>query len=351
MKNPRLFLLSAFLLYCTVFFDSCTKQEGLTIDQGKICFTGVGGAAQCAQMDANNYVLMSKNGTEISLTQREAKGLFSARVKAELTELGTLQSMLEANRQVVTFDPAKVGISWKGDTIYLTELATLHVQYAIPAAASVHALLFYGRGTSEASLAIYGGGECKVAVDLVGKLNEICTDEDNVCSLNLHVCGTRLLGSFTDLDGGLPIIVVDPAVIDPDWLGFVRESFDPGLNVKGMRMPTIFQTMPASKLSPLGAAKPLPTIFKMVSGSVPPVSDDCTWDANVQMDTLCRFRADVEIMECGGIMTVRELPDGEPHVFDLHHCDFTLRRDRSTHTTYILCAATCSSLFAAARCE
>jgi hypothetical protein len=342
-KTMHKFLFCA-LAVAGFLLTGCSPQAGLQFQDGKVCYHAGGGTSDCVQLDQNHVVLMEKKGTTIDLIERTPEELFAKQPPGNPTQV--LQKILTAkdHHRSVGFDPEKSKLEWEGDQLYLVDRETKERYWHTGSADAAGFLLVSSiEGRFPLFISKFSIPLCDSPEDVDAILDDSCAATNKPCRLDLRPCGTTLQGRLQNGIGGLAIVVIESAIIDPQYV-FAPEKFTRSLQewaeLNHMNLTErIFRDITQVDSTDMEEKMPKP----LFAADVPALAiTTCFPKEEVKLRKICTLGPDVEISSCGGLITFTQDAGKDTEVsmsFYIWDCNISVVREAGQ--TQIWCEESC----------
>jgi hypothetical protein len=335
---------------CLILTQGC-KEAGFTFSEGNVCHTDANGTTQCQPLDEKHLVRIDRKGGALALHTQATDEVFGPSAAGELEKSGSL----------ITFKAQETAMTWKGDSLTLTEKATHKTIASLYTARAQGLLLIDAKADAEVSLAMYGGVECEDPRDVDAQLS---SNWNRSLSITFDVCDSIMWGRFDDLDGGVVILVIDPAILEDRQARLVKDwsRLDPGygrwdlaldkrvkrpaflpireLNAAAFRSPQPAQPMihAANKSTGGGGSAPEPICLEAIE----PTSN---WADICSFDEIC------QVEECDGFLSFANNDNEHLLTVDGRTCSIRVTIDREHNKTTVQCNAACHEAFEGISCK
>lgn len=346
-------------LCCTLLMTllGC-KEQGLTFTADQVCFTDAQGNNQCKPLTASAWVVMENQDGNLTLDARDPQSITASGSGGGTISKSEFIKALKRGGAIKAFDPNAFSLSWKGNDLFLENKADSSKSERFNLDGAKAVLLLRDELSSEVMLSAYGASGCDSVVDIDQHVMQSDLDGDGIFAKQFRVCGTTLEGFVRIQDGGPIIVVVDPAVMDPDlmvtrfgtWLDpkidiwLKSHSLEKGI-ASFIRMEGTNRL--AAPASPLLGNADIKPIAPPVANYKSPCGDEPAPDT----DTLCILNGLAQVEECNAIFSFSLNGAKLGMTLDNHLCTLTLVMDPANNKTIILTNPECRASFGDVSCQ
>lgn len=335
------------------------KDQGFNITDEQICYTDAQGTSTCKPLSPSAWVVMENQNGKISMEQRDAEAIASPDSGGQALPKEEFIRRLKGVGAIKAFDPKQVRLLWEGQTIMLSHTTDSTQTEVLDLENAKAVMLMRDASKSEVLLAAYGAGECDGLYDIDKELHQQDLDGDGYCREQFRVCNHALEGNISHEDGGPIIVVVDPAVMDPDvYVGRLGNWLDPKLDSWLKARPVgggiaafiqIEKGFGGAKMAMpmMKAGEPTPMKLRSDTG----YESDCETNPRPDTDTLCILDGIAEIEECDAVFSFSLNGRRLGMTLDNHLCSITIILDPARNRTVILSNAACKDKFGPLSCQ
>ena len=338
--HPKIYLFAVMLSFISI--PPGCNEIGFHFKNDAVTVVNPDKTRQKEKMNAETFVMAKKNGAWIDLSSQEWATFLEEKGDGKLLAPAQLMEQLDSNNLSFKMNPKLEHLVWEDDVMRLMDRvnSTTRLQFNMQ---NAHGVLFTGN-KSEIEVALFGAQTCKDAHDVWAKMMGGCPASNGLSKLQLNFCNGQLWGTCLDEnDGGIVVILIDPAVLDPVARFNVNPNpMDAFLNSNDASGSNFgFQHIPPAQSSALGYLANLDASGE--AANVPDGASElpCGTQLETDLRTLLVRKNVRSMVECDGILKVQS-DDGKPDLaIDIRICDLRIVHDENTKEMRILCNSKC----------